>query len=1500
MKKTNILLSLILVFSILLSGVSSAAGLGGGLSGLFSAQSGFTVVGDYVLDGTALVSYNGQALHLTVPSTLGLTEIGAEAFAQNNRLKTVTLPEGITRVGDSAFASCYALERVVLPESLTDIGGTVFLWSSLTEIVIPAAVLTIGQDAFYTGGNFTVWGQPGSEIERAAAESNVKFASVSDMDTLWMESSKTVELNLYDIPYADIEVITTFTDQSELYSLPPDTLWTSSNPAVAFVTASGVVVPVSPGVTTVTAVAGGQTLQCVLTVTGDAAVPVLALDTAYEVSLSADTYGTVFLFTPAVSGNYVFTATGNERTYGELFNEKRKSLTYKTDGGSGYNFAISYYLNAGETYFYQAGTYYHYAESFDVILTKAPDAVSIALDRQSISIPEYTGGEYDYYWNRTTGAYELAYRYQLNAYDYYSEFSGLFLTTTYSDGEYESYALQQLPANLVWKDYQQAYPWGVGEHEVVLEYMGCTTTLTVEITESQIAGISASLTNPGATLMEYADGGYLENSMTFYYALRYRAEFSVTVTYKSGSSETYTDPYNQDIRFSRYGCLEIYSFDGLEYPVYLIGDQSSSNQWAPGLQTMTALCAGKTDAFSITVTPNPIDNIVVTTAKPVIPEYTCGWWGWSGNTQVYRYNIQFCDLTLTVNYKDGSQSVYHNYEWEDNDHFLRMPGQESGVSLNRGLNQVMFEYGGFRTTMEVTVVPTDIDRIEVTAAPEFVQHTNGQWRYNRWGDPYYFYDINEEDLAFTVYYKDGTSESFTFARNWPASGLRILDTQPGRPWSFYSSTGIMEYMGVEAEFYASIVPGTILSIEAELANPNLLLETDGVWKDDVFQYKLGTHNGLTLTFHFEEGVSAVYQNLKIGQDEYYYEGGYLYQAQSFYDTYPLDGSVYMLGMERGALPDSPGTYNMVIGVYDEYNNYSLYTDTAAVTIVDEIAGFDVAVSDSIEEYTNGAWANRQTSQNGPAEKFFLYDIPDLLTPVVHYTDGTSAPYPYLAEDINTALAGQQRVSPWSLGMNTVSYSFFGEEAVFDIELTETSVQSISISRLPNKTTAILGLETISLDGLQILVQNRDGSSYIVEYYEYGSSGLQAEMGALHLGANTVTLQYAGEVLTFEVFGVRFYEKGGAAPLIVDEFVAAEEDWYGKPAYYCIVPEETAEYTFTTNTSGTYAKTKAVLYDEDMNVIVSNNDTGAAQNFQIVQYLEKGKPYLLAAKFVSSSTSGQITVLTTKTTIVPLPVDQTTMAVIDKPGGFVKFVFTPEDPVDYTVYSSSSSNTFVTLRDEDNNLLGTDDNSGDGNNFKITRSFLNNLPLGKRYYIIVSFVSASETGTIPVTLTKTPVARLSTNKASEAIISAEGGEAWYVFTAGITADYTIAAATSSKTAVTLVSSAGIGLAHHRPISGDFSLTYTLTAGERYYFLIEFAGYDTGSIPFTFTADFSQVVKGDVDSDGVVTALDLVEVKKHLLNMQTLHEDVVTYCKPVSADADFTVADLVRMKKAVAGA
>ncbi len=112
-----------------------------------------------------------------------IKEIGANAFKDNKKLKSVTIPNNITRIGSSAFSGCINLETINISENshLEIIGDSAFYncellnfinipncvqtisdsafsgCSSLTSIIINNSVTTIGNYAFSECSNLTIY-----------------------------------------------------------------------------------------------------------------------------------------------------------------------------------------------------------------------------------------------------------------------------------------------------------------------------------------------------------------------------------------------------------------------------------------------------------------------------------------------------------------------------------------------------------------------------------------------------------------------------------------------------------------------------------------------------------------------------------------------------------------------------------------------------------------------------------------------------------------------------------------------------------------------------------------------------------------------------------------------------------------------------------------------------------------------------------------------------------------------------------------------------------------------------------------------------------------------------------------------------------------------------------------------------------------------------------------------------------------------------------------------
>lgn len=106
---------------------------------------------------------------ITMPDSI--TYIGAEAFYGCN-MEHITLPSGIKHITESAFSGCN-MTSVTLPDGVIAIGNRAFeRCASLSEIIIPDTVESIGHLAFANTG-----------IKKIAISANVKNIAYNALDT---------------------------------------------------------------------------------------------------------------------------------------------------------------------------------------------------------------------------------------------------------------------------------------------------------------------------------------------------------------------------------------------------------------------------------------------------------------------------------------------------------------------------------------------------------------------------------------------------------------------------------------------------------------------------------------------------------------------------------------------------------------------------------------------------------------------------------------------------------------------------------------------------------------------------------------------------------------------------------------------------------------------------------------------------------------------------------------------------------------------------------------------------------------------------------------------------------------------------------------------------------------------------------------------------------------------------------------------------------------------
>lgn len=99
-----------------------------------------------------LIGYTGKEASPVIPGEIDgfpVTSLGEGLFANNSRIKGITIPDTIVSLGSGIFENCTELSNVVLPSGLERIPNKAFSGcKSLLSIQFPSGLKTIGTGAF--------------------------------------------------------------------------------------------------------------------------------------------------------------------------------------------------------------------------------------------------------------------------------------------------------------------------------------------------------------------------------------------------------------------------------------------------------------------------------------------------------------------------------------------------------------------------------------------------------------------------------------------------------------------------------------------------------------------------------------------------------------------------------------------------------------------------------------------------------------------------------------------------------------------------------------------------------------------------------------------------------------------------------------------------------------------------------------------------------------------------------------------------------------------------------------------------------------------------------------------------------------------------------------------------------------------------------------------------------------------------------------------------------
>ena len=108
--------------------------------GTIALPKSLQTIGEQAFMNTGLTS-------ITLPDAV--TSIGNSTFEDCSSLASVAFGASMTRIGSRAFKTCNALESIEIPDRVTTIGDEAFMSTSISSIVIPNSVTSMGRSTFY-------------------------------------------------------------------------------------------------------------------------------------------------------------------------------------------------------------------------------------------------------------------------------------------------------------------------------------------------------------------------------------------------------------------------------------------------------------------------------------------------------------------------------------------------------------------------------------------------------------------------------------------------------------------------------------------------------------------------------------------------------------------------------------------------------------------------------------------------------------------------------------------------------------------------------------------------------------------------------------------------------------------------------------------------------------------------------------------------------------------------------------------------------------------------------------------------------------------------------------------------------------------------------------------------------------------------------------------------------------------------------------------------------
>ena len=476
-----------------------------------------------------------------------------------------------------------------------------------------------------------------------------------------------------------------------------------------------------------------------------------------------------------------------------------------------------------------------------------------------------------------------------------------------------------------------------------------------------------------------------------------------------------------------------------------------------GTTAITVTYEGKTATFDVNVKKIELDSISINT----MPSKTAYFVG---------DNLDISGLSLKLKYNNGSEKVI-NTGFDINIDKLTSAGTQS----------VTVTYSGKKTTFDVTVKDVIISGISINTVPNKTDYFVGD-------------TLDITGLKVTATYNNGSTSEISDYDYTP----KVLNNSG-------TTTITVTYKGKTATFDVNVKEAKVTSISVK-NKPNKLNYYEGDTLDVTGLKVIATYNnGSTSEISGYDYTPKVLNNSGITTITVTYEG----------KTATFDVNVKKIELDSISINTMPSKTVYFVGdslnaaglsLKLKYNNgsekitntgfdididklISAGTQSVTITYSGKKTTFDVTVKDVI---ISGISINTMPSKTA----YFVGDTLDItgLKVIATYNNGSTSEisdYDYTPKVLNNS------------GITTITVTYEGKTATFDVNVKEVKVTSISVKNKPNKLNYYEG-DTLDVTGLTLTAHYNNGTTKVItSSYDYTPKILNES------GTTTVTVIYEG-------------------------------------------------------------------------------------------------------------------------------------------------------------------------------------------------------------------------------------------------------------------------------------------------------------------------------------------------------------------------------------------------------